>query len=133
MPRLRMALDRFQFGSSSPFVHPRHQLIHILYLLILERMKGLACPLSLQFLAVLHPHVNLAWKGCVACQNRGCCYSLEFEERECRCEVRHSNEEQRGIWDVEDVFVEVVHLCTIGNEDSIIRLAYRHLVVVIPR
>ena len=79
-------------------------------------MEGSPIPLPLHPLLILRPHGLFAWQrrapGIDGCHRDG----LELEERERGGVVGHADEGERRVGDVEDVFVEVVHLGAVGDE-----------------
>ncbi len=82
-------------------------------------MKGPPVALPLQPVTIFAPHVRHGGKLGAAAAARirgGDGHGLELEEGECGAIVRDADEGEGRVWDVEDVFVEIVHLGAVRDE-----------------
>ncbi|KAL1987549.1 hypothetical protein VTN96DRAFT_3476 [Rasamsonia emersonii] len=112
-------------------VDPVEQVPDILFLLVVQRMEDPAHALGGEFGPVFFSLLALFGQLGVAGENGGDDDGLEFEERERRGVVGHADECQSGVWDVEDVLVQVVHLRAVRHQDCVAGVGGRCLVVVV--
>lgn len=70
-----------------------------------------------QPLPILISHIVLGRQGCLAGKDGGDRDGLEFEEGEGGGEEGDADEDEGWVGDVEDVFVQVVDLRSVGDED----------------
>ena len=102
------------------FVEPAHKLIYILDFLVLERVEYLSSPFPPHPLQVFLSHFLFGREESFAGQDGSDRNSLEFEQGECSGKVRDADEDESWVGDVKDVFVEVVDLGAVGDEDGIV-------------
>ena len=122
MPSLRMTLHNLLTHLPSIPINPPHQLIHILHLPLHQRMEPFPNPIPRNALLILTSHVLDRRQGSFAREDGRDSNSLELEEGESSREKRDADEDEGWIGYVEYILVQVVELCSIGDEYSIASL-----------
>ena len=122
MPSLRVSLHRLRSQPCAVSIHPVHKLVHILNLSIFQRMEHLSGPLLLQTQLILLSHLLCCcWQDGRSCQDGSDCHGLEFKQGEGGGEEGNADEDERWVGYVEYVFVQVVDLCSVGDEYCAVR------------
>lgn len=84
-------------------------------------MKRLAMPFDPQSMMILGPHGLFAGKPRLSGEHLRHRHGLKFEQGECSGKEGYSDESERRVTDVENVFVQVVELRAISNKDMFVR------------
>lgn len=125
-----MSFHRFRSLRGAVFIDPAHEILDIVHLLTEHRVKHPSMTLSLQSCSVCIPHCASRREIRATCVYGSDSYGLELKERQCCSIIRDSNKRERRLGYVEDVFVQVMHLRSVGNEHIIIRILGGHRVAM---